>query len=170
MNFHPWRKGPFQIGDVFIDTEWRSDWKWQRLASEIKPLAGKRVLDIGCGNGYHCWRMAGQGAKMVIGVDPFRVYVMQYHVLRHFIKDVPVHVLPLGMEELPEMAEAFDTVFSMGVLYHRRSPMDHLLDLMNFLKPGGELVLETLIGNCWYHRDVMHKCVMSGSCPRLNKS
>ena len=39
----------------------------------------------------------------------------------------------------------FDTVFSMGVLYHRRSPFHHLAELKNCLKPDGELVLETLV-------------------------
>ena len=65
----PWRKGPFQFGDVFIDSEWRSDWKWQRLAAQI-DLAGQRVLDVGCGNGYFGWRMLQAGAREVVGVDP----------------------------------------------------------------------------------------------------
>jgi tRNA (mo5U34)-methyltransferase len=38
----------------------------------------------------------------------------------------------------------FDTVLSMGVLYHRRSTMGHLVRLRGLLRPGGELVLETL--------------------------
>jgi len=33
----------------------------------------------------------------------------------------------------------------MGLLYHRRAPLDHLLQLKSFLKPNGELVLETLV-------------------------
>jgi tRNA (mo5U34)-methyltransferase len=33
----------------------------------------------------------------------------------------------------------------MGVLYHRRSPLDHLLELKGCLRPGGQLILETLI-------------------------
>ena len=39
----------------------------------------------------------------------------------------------------------FDTVFSMGVLYHRKSPIDHLLQLKSLLCSGGELCLETLV-------------------------
>ena len=49
------------------------------------------------------------------------------------------------MEDLRANTQAFDTVFSMGVLYHRRSPFDHLLELRDALRPGGELVLETLV-------------------------
>ena len=143
---HPWRKGPFDLFGLHIDTEWRSDWKWDRVKDGIADLNGRLVLDVGCGNGYHCWRMAGAGAKLVIGLDPFLLYVAQYQAIRHFVgDDVPAYVLPLGVEQLPDGLAAFDTIFSMGVLYHRRSPMDHLIALRDALRPGGELVLETLI-------------------------
>jgi tRNA (mo5U34)-methyltransferase len=145
-SLHPWRKGPYEIEGVLIDTEWRSDWKWDRLAPHIHSLHGRRVLDVGCGSGYHCWRMAGAGADLVLGIDPFLLAVFQFHAIKHFLgAHWPVWVLPLGIEDLPLGLQAFDTVFSMGVLYHRRSPLDHLLDLHGCLRAGGELVLETLV-------------------------
>ena len=143
--FHPWRKGPYDIFGIQIDTEWHSDWKWQRLEHYISPLKNRLVLDVGCGNGYHCWRMLGEEARMVVGVDPLLLNVIQFHVIRQLIGEMPVYVLPIGLEQLPEDIKAFDTVFSMGVLYHRRSPIDHLLELKNCLRSGGELVLETLV-------------------------
>jgi tRNA (mo5U34)-methyltransferase len=142
---HPWRKGPFNLFGIHIDTEWRSDWKWNRLKNHIQSLQGRTVLDVGCGNGYHCWRMAGSGAKRVIGIDPTPLFVLQFQAVKHFIGAMPVDVLPLGIEDVPAQLAAFDTVFSMGVLYHRRSPLDHILQLRDCLKPGGELVLETLV-------------------------
>lgn len=142
---HPWRKGPFNVFGIEIDTEWRSDMKWDRLADAITPLKGRRVLDIGCGSGYHCWRMLGAGARLVVGIDPYLLFVMQYQAMRSFIGDVPAYVLPLGIEDLPDNLEGFDTVFSMGVLYHRKSPFAHLGRLKDLLRVGGELVLETLV-------------------------
>ena len=143
---HPWRKGPWEIFDLLIDTEWRSDWKWDRVVPHIQPLHNRLVLDVGCGNGYHCWRQFGAGARRVIGIDPAAKYVAQFYALKKYLGgEKPVDLLPLGIEALPPGLGAFDTTFSMGVLYHRRSPMDHLRELRETLRPGGQLVLETLV-------------------------
>ncbi|WP_317929292.1 tRNA 5-methoxyuridine(34)/uridine 5-oxyacetic acid(34) synthase CmoB [Halioxenophilus sp. WMMB6] len=141
----PWRKGPFHIHGVDIDTEWRSDWKWHRVLPHIQPLAGRQVLDVGCGNGYHCLRAYGAGAARVIGVDPSPRFVVQFAMIKRLLGEIPVDVVPVTLEQLPESLAAFDTTFSMGVLYHRRSPMDHLKALKETLRPGGQLVLETLV-------------------------
>lgn len=144
--FIPWRKGPFEVFGVEIDTEWRSDWKWERLVPHLSPLQGRLVLDVGCGSGYHLWRMLGAGAQQVIGIDPSLFFLMQFQAIKHYTGQQPVHLLPLKSEDLPDFqGKGFDTVLSMGVLYHRRSPLDHLQELKNALCAGGELVLETLI-------------------------
>lgn len=143
--FIPWRKGPYLINNVFIDTEWRSDYKWDRIKDYITPLENRRVLDVGCGSGYHGWRMALDGASFVLGIEPGLLSVCQYMAVKHFSRAYPFHVIPLTLEEFPSGTHAFDTVFSMGVLYHRRSPFEHLLDLKRCLKSKGELVLETLV-------------------------
>lgn len=144
MQFHPWRKGPLVLGGQEIDTEWRSDWKWDRVAPHVN-LEGHRVLDIGCGNGYFGLRMLGAGAKLVIGIDPTLVFVMQHLACRHFSGELPNYVLPLGVGDLPDRPVGLDTVFSMGVLYHRRDPGRHLQRIRKLLKAGGTLVLETLV-------------------------
>lgn len=146
MQLHPWRKGPYQIYDIHVDCEWRSDYKWARLKDAIRPLEGKTVLDVGCGNGYHCWRMAGDGARVVVGIDPSLLFVVQFQVIRHFLGQPPgVFMLPLGIQDVASRVSGFDHVFSMGILYHRKSPIDHLYDLLGLLRPGGQLVLETLV-------------------------
>ena len=141
----PWRKGPFDFFGVGIDTEWRSDWKWDRVAPYLSDLQGRRILDVGCGSGYHCWRMAGLGARRVVGIDPGLLFLFQFLSVKRYLGEVPVDLLPIRMEDMPDRLEAFDTTFSMGVLYHRRSPLDHLLELKSTLRRGGELVLETLV-------------------------
>ena len=144
LGLSPWRKGPFDVCGISIDAEWRSNLKWDRLQHLIEDLDGRNVLDVGCGNGYYALRMRGAGARCVLGVDPTLLHIMQFLAVRHFMLDEPVCLLPLRLHELPESSRAFDTTFSMGVLYHQRSPIDHLRQLKGTLRQGGQLVLETL--------------------------
>ena len=154
-NMMPWRKGPFHFYGIDIDTEWRSDWKWERLIHHIDNLEGKLVLDVGCNSGYHLWRMIGAGAKLAVGIDPMALYLCQFEAVRKLLgDDKRAHLLPLGIEELPKL-NAFDTVFSMGVLYHRRSPLDHLYQLKDQLVDGGQLILETLVIEGDLHQTLM---------------
>lgn len=148
QDLKPWRKGPYQLQGTYINTEWRSDFKWDRLAPHLSDLRGRKVLDVGGGSGYHAWRLAGAGAEFTLCIDPSPRYFTQFEAVRKLMgnKGRPaVFHLPLGIEAVPEKIEAFDTVLSMGVLYHRRSPIDHLYELKDCLRPGGELVLETLV-------------------------
>lgn len=142
--FIPWRKGPFAVFGIQVDTEWQSHLKWRRVEKAIAPLEGRNILDVGSGNGYYGFRMLEAGARLVIGIDPHIPYVAQFCAIKHFTPELPLFVLPLTLEQLPMPIPHFDTVFSMGVLYHRRSPIEHLLQLRNCLRSGGELVLETL--------------------------
>ncbi|MEJ2297555.1 MAG: tRNA 5-methoxyuridine(34)/uridine 5-oxyacetic acid(34) synthase CmoB [Woeseiaceae bacterium] len=144
MELHPWRKGPLELDDVRIDTEWRSDWKWARVRDALAPLAGRRVLDVGSGNGYYALEMRKAGAAVVIGVDPTLLFVMQFLAINVFARDPAIFILPCRLEETPPAQGVFDTTFSMGVLYHQRDPLEHLQRLGSTLRPGGQLVLETL--------------------------
>lgn len=147
----PWRKGPYDLFGIPVNTEWRSDFKWQRIQPHLSPLKNRRVLDVGCGNGYHMWRMLGEGAQLVIGADPSQFFLAQFRAIKRYAgESLPVHILPFKSEQLPAFTQqykgvGFDTVFSMGVLYHRESPVTHLKELRSFLRKGGELVLETLV-------------------------
>ena len=141
----PWRKGPYDLHGIYIDCEWRSDFKWQRVLPHLAPLQDRLILDVGCGSGYHMWRMLGEGAQMVVGIDPTELFLCQFEAVRKLLNDDRrANLIPLGIEQMQPLG-VFDTVFSMGVLYHRKSPLDHLSQLKSQLRKGGELVLETLV-------------------------
>ncbi len=58
----------------------------------------------------------------MVGIDPTLVFVMQWLACRHFSGDIPNYVLPLGDRGAAGQPVEWDTVFSMGVLYHRKDP------------------------------------------------
>ena len=112
MKLHPWRKGPYNFFGNFIDTEWRSDWKWDRIKNHIAPLKNRNVLDVGCGNGYHSWRVLGEGAKSVVGLDPFLLSIFQFEAVKNFVGEKPIWILPHKMEEFPQSTHYFDRLSS----------------------------------------------------------
>jgi len=141
----PWRKGPFMINGLALESEWNGDMKWQRITKHIKPLENKLVLDVGAGNGYFTIRMAMEGAKRVLGIEPFLLFNYQFRAIKSMIKS-PLNalLLPIKLEDMPKKP-IFDTVFSMGVLYHQRDHMAHFSQLREMMVPDAELVIETLV-------------------------
>ena len=141
----PWRKGPFMINDLVLESEWDGDMKWQRITKYIKPLKNKRVLDVGAGNGYFTLRMAMEGAKRALGIEPFLLFNYQFRAIKSMVESpLSALLLPVKLEDMPKKP-IFDTVFSMGVLYHQKDHMAHLSQLHEMMTPDAELVLETLV-------------------------
>jgi tRNA (mo5U34)-methyltransferase len=141
----PWRKGPFEFFGIRIDSEWQSWMKWERLLPHIKNLKGRRIMDIGSSNGYYMFRAAAHAPLMIMGLEPQSYFYFQYLVIQKFLNQDNVFCLPIPHDEWPKTARYFDTVFCMGVLYHRPSPVEMLRSIHESMKKGGELVLENLV-------------------------
>ncbi|WP_373002911.1 tRNA 5-methoxyuridine(34)/uridine 5-oxyacetic acid(34) synthase CmoB [Sulfurimonas sp.] len=137
----PWRKGPFEISECYIDTEWKSNIKYNLLRKHFN-LKDKRVADIGCNNGYYLFRMQEDEPKSLVGFDPSPLYKTQFDFVNHFVKSDIVYEL-LGVEHLEFYEEKFDTIFCLGVLYHRSDPVSMLKSLFRGLEKQGEVILDT---------------------------
>lgn len=141
----PWRKGPFQIFDTFINTEWQSFMKYNLLEPHFaKHITNKRVVDIGCNNGYYLFKMMSLKPAKLVGFDPYTIFKMQFEFINHFLKTDIIYE-PLGVEHIPYYDEKFDTIFCLGVLYHRNEPVKMLKDLKKGLKKKGVIFLDTFI-------------------------
>ncbi|MDE7217430.1 MAG: tRNA 5-methoxyuridine(34)/uridine 5-oxyacetic acid(34) synthase CmoB [Helicobacter sp.] len=137
----PWRKGPFHIGTFTIDSEWVSSKKYALLEPHLN-LRDKRVGDVGCNNGYYMFRMLSHAPREVVGLDPSVWAYLQFLFVNHFLRS-PLRFYLLGIEHLP-LLPRFDTLFCLGVLYHRTDPISALRLLKNALNAGGELFLDSL--------------------------
>jgi len=139
----PWRKGPFKIDEVFIDSEWQS-FKKYNLLKPYFDLKDKTVADVGCNNGYYMFRMLKDKPKEIVGFDPSPLFLTQFDFINHFVKSDIKYEL-LGVEHMSEYDKKFDTIFCLGVLYHRSDPIGALKSLKKALNKDGELFVDTFM-------------------------
>ncbi len=143
ISLKPWRKGPFEIGELFIDSEWQSFIKYNLLLPHIN-IKDKIVADVGCNNGYYMFRMLKKNPKQIVGFDPSALYMLQFKFIDKFINSGIEYEL-LGVEHLEFYEHKFDTIFCLGVLYHRSDPVSTLKSLKRALNRNGELFLDTFM-------------------------
>lgn len=142
-NLSPWRKGPFKLFGIELDAEWRSDWKWERLSGKIDSLKDKKVCDIGCNNGYYLFQMLSQSPAFLLGIDPIPKLFFQFQIFRKYVKAPQIYFEYLGVEHLIHFKKLFDVVFCMGILYHRKNPLETLMTIRDAMAPNGQLIIES---------------------------
>lgn len=138
----PWKKGPYRLFGIDIDSEWRSDYKWQRLEKRLGNLKEQKVADIGCHNGYFMFRLASTDAKLIIGFDPNARWYFKFHFLQRFTQLPQLYYEPFGVEHLDLYENFFDTVLCLGILYHQTDPVTILRKIHNSLTTGGRLFVD----------------------------
>ncbi len=145
LGFLPWRKGPFEIFGIRIESEWKSNLKWDRLKNHISPLHRRHILDIGSSSGYYMFRMLEQKPGFVLGIEPYINFFYQFRALNGLAKVGNMLTLPFRFEEMLGIRKKFNTVFCMGILYHRKSPIEFMEQIRESMARNGELILETLV-------------------------
>ena len=109
-------------------------------------LAGRRVLDVGCGGGLLAEGMARRGAR-VTGIDlsPGALEVARLHALE---SGVTVDYRQLAVEELPDSDhDAFDLVTCLEMLEHVPDPAQVIQAISRLVRPGGDVVCSTINRN-----------------------
>lgn len=141
----PWRKGPFEVHEIRVDAEWRSELKWLRMLPLLPEVRGLHVLDVGCNNGWYAWHLLGCGAASVLGVDPSPVYVQQARALQILAPEPRMCVAPVGIEDMAPLGPSFDLILLMGILYHHPDPVQVLRQARGLLRASGTMVVETIV-------------------------
>ncbi len=146
LNLSPWRKGPFNIFGLEIDSEWRSEKKWQRVEDFLPKIKGMRIGDIGCSNGYYSYKLLKLEPELIVGMDKTALFIMQFLATKFYAKQIQeLIILPCSAEEFnPEFID-FDLLLSMGILYHAKNPSNHIESLQRLVRKNGYVVLETII-------------------------
>ena len=118
--------------------------KFDRFASALPAdLTGRSVLDIGCNAGFYSVEMARRGAARVLGVDADDRYLAQARLVARELGFAAVEFARLDVYDVGALAEKFDLVVFMGVLYHLRHPL-LALDLIREHVAGDLMLFQTM--------------------------
>ncbi len=139
----PWRKGPFELAGIDMDTEWRSEKKWNIVKQNLQNLKGHKICDIGANSGYYMYKMLEQDPDFILGMDPTIKYYLQFLALQKLAPKNCLHYEAFGMENLVHYTEFFDTIFCMGILYHHPDPIGMLRIINQSMTNGGQLIIES---------------------------
>lgn len=144
-SFRPWKKGPFNIFGNVIDSEWRCDMKWERLAANLPRLKGARIADIGCNNAYYMFRMAAYEPAEVVGIEPVLRHAQYFEMLQTYLKQTNLRMDVSGVETIDEkFPKYFDVVFCLGILYHYTDPIGVLRKIFKSMQTAGTLIIDCM--------------------------
>src|SRR5262245_2545485 len=136
--------------DAFTSTdpECRTAGTSKELVATLAPLCrpDQRVLEVGCGRGYTCWKLAPR-VREIVGTDVSAPALAEARELLSSRGITNARILAADGEELTAQfgTEAFDLVLSIEVYehLHRDDGLAHLREVYSVLKPGGSYVIVT---------------------------
>jgi tRNA (mo5U34)-methyltransferase len=108
-----------------------------------EDLSGKRVLDIGCAEGFFSFEAERRGAREVVAIDSFPDSVRRFNLCRNALGSKATAYLCNVYDVKPETFGTFDWVFFFGVLYHLRHPLLALMSIKSVC--SGSMLLQTAI-------------------------
>lgn len=137
--------------------------EWETMKALLPDFKGKRMLDIGCGYGWHCIYAVERGARSVVGVD---ISQRMLEVARKKTSYPEIEYLCAAMEDMDFPPESFDIILSSLALHYTESYSSIVKKAYSYLKPEGVLVFSvehpvfTAYGTQDWHRDdkgnIMH--------------
>lgn len=128
-----------------------------------EELAGKLVLDVGCGMGRYA-EVATKWGATVVGIDLSRAV----EAAARNLSDRHAVILQADAFRLPFAPESFDYIYSLGVLHHTPDCEAAVKNLPLYLKPGGELAVWLYSAyNLWYRFSDAYRKVTRRMSPKL---
>lgn len=107
--------------------------EWEVFRTLLPDLSGQRVLDLGCGFGWHCRYAREQGAASVVGID---LSANMLERARTMTDDPKIEYLQLAIEDAAFGAEQFDTVISSLAIHYIEDFGSLCRQVRHCLKPG----------------------------------
>ncbi len=154
----PGSRAFFEAFDALREAEHVEPYPFSNRMHGYESSAGKRVLDVGCGNGYVLAHYARNGGK-VHGIDLTET-ALRLSRRRFELAGLEGAFRLTDGEAVPYPDGHFDIVCAMGVLHHIEEPRPMVAEIYRVLKPGGRIILMLYYRYSWKYIVVLRlKCV-----------
>lgn len=111
--------------------------EWHELKKMLPDFQGKRVLDLGCGFGWHCRYAIENGAKSVVGIDISQRMLSE---ARNKTKSEDIQYICMPIEAIEFPQDSFDVIISSLALHYIQSFEDIVNKVSKCLSKGGDFV------------------------------
>lgn len=111
--------------------------EWNEFQKILPDFHGKKVLDLGCGYGWHCKYAVDNGAEYVLGTD---ISHKMLETAEEKNSDAKIEYQCYAMEDLSFSAETFDVVLSSLAFHYIKDYESLIKNIARWLKKGGEFV------------------------------
>nr|WP_307992243.1 class I SAM-dependent methyltransferase [uncultured Niameybacter sp.] len=111
--------------------------EWHELKKMLPDFTDKRVLDLGCGFGWHCRYAVEQGAREVIGIE---LSENMLNEARKMTSTSKIKYIQMAIEDIDFEEESFDCIISSLVFHYIKSFEDICYKANKYLTKGGEFV------------------------------
>ncbi|MCW4017646.1 MAG: class I SAM-dependent methyltransferase [Candidatus Bathyarchaeota archaeon] len=137
------KKGTYQprTDDKFFQEGFQSTQEYLNRFNNQIDFKNKTVLDLGCGYGSTCFRIAKKGALEVVGVDPFKKAL--FYAKNKLNSDAQFTQSKISFfESLEDLHnKQFDIILSKNSFEHYENPERYIEQILQYLKPDGQLVI-----------------------------
>lgn len=112
--------------------------EWHELKTVLPDFTGKRVLDLGCGYGWHCRYAAEHGAKTVLGIDTSAKMLAEAAMMTH---DQPIVYQQMDMQAIDQLPGSFDVILSSLAIHYIADYAGLVQKISAKLPVGGQFIM-----------------------------
>jgi tRNA (mo5U34)-methyltransferase len=132
---------------------------WESVSQVLPDLSGKRVLDVGCNDGFFLFACRQLGAKEVVGIEASEHFFNHAVLVNSLLDPGGISVHQMSAYDVGDEMGEFDVTLALGLIYHLKSPLLFLERVAPIT--SSTIIVETAVRNSIEDRESRERGVAS---------